>query len=173
MYIIKELQTNEDIRAKQVRLIDDEGNQLGILSLEDALDIAYNKKLDLVNVAPTAKPPVCRVLDYGKYRYELIKKEKEQRKKQKIVNIKEVQLSPNIDTHDLEVKANQAKKFLKNGDRVKVCVKFRGRELGHTELGERVLEEFIELTSEYGLVDKKPQMEGRNMVMFLVQKQQD
>ncbi|MDO5755026.1 MAG: translation initiation factor IF-3 [Tissierellia bacterium] len=170
---IKELQTNENIRAKEVRLIDQDGNQVGIVPLNEALDLAYSKKLDLVNMAPTAKPPVCRILDYGKYRYEMIKKEKEAKKNQKTVELKEIRFSPNIDTHDLKVKANQANKFLKNGDKVKVSVRFRGREMGHTQLGEEVLNDFVELTSEYGVVDKKPKMEGRRMVMFLVQKTED
>lgn len=164
---IKDLQTNEDIRASKVRLIDKDGEQLGIVSIHDALDKAFDEKLDLVNVAPTAKPPVCRIMDYGKYKYDLVKKEKEAKKKQRIINVKEVRLSPNIDDHDLEVKANRAKEFLKNQDRVKVSVKFRGRELGHTELGVEVLAKFTDLVKEFGKVDKKPNMEGRNMIMFL------
>lgn len=129
--------------------------------------MAYAKKLDLVNVAPNSKPPVCRIMDYGKYRYELIKKEKEAKKKQKVINVKELRLTPNIESHDLNTKANQAVKFLDNGDRVKVSVRFRGREMGHTEIGKEVLEDFVNLISEHGVVDKKPKMEGKSMVMFL------
>ncbi|WP_237036440.1 translation initiation factor IF-3 [Mediannikoviicoccus vaginalis] len=165
--IIKELQINEGIRAKEVRLIGADGEQIGIVSINEALDAAREADLDLVNIAPNAKPPVCKVIDYGKYRYEAIKREKEAKKKQKVINVKELRLSPNIDTHDLEVKANQANNFLKKGDRVKVTVRFRGRELGHTSIGNDVLNDFAELTSENGIIDKKPTMEGRSMVMFL------
>ncbi len=148
-------------------LIDQNGEQVGVISLQRALDMANEAKLDLVNFAPNAKPPVCRILDYGKYRYELIKKEKEAKKKQRVINVKEIRLTPKIETHDLETKANNAIKFLKAGDRVKVSVRFRGREMGHTELGKEVLDSFIELISEYGQVERKPKMEGRSMVMFL------
>ncbi|MEJ8751096.1 translation initiation factor IF-3 [Lagierella sp. ICN-221743] len=165
--IIKELQINEGIRAKEVRLIGADGEQIGVVSINEALDAAREADLDLVNIAPNAKPPVCKVIDYGKYRYEAIKREKEAKKKQKVINVKELRLSPNIDTHDLEVKANQANNFLKKGDRVKVTVRFRGRELGHTSIGKDVLNDFAELTSENGIIDKKPTMEGRSMVMFL------
>ena len=165
--IIKELQINEGIRAKEVRLIGADGEQIGIVSINEALDAARQADLDLVNIAPNAKPPVCKVIDYGKYRYEAIKREKEAKKKQKVINVKELRLSPNIDTHDLEVKANKANNFLKKGDRVKVTVRFRGRELGHTSIGKDVLNDFAELTSENGIIDKKPTMEGRSMVMFL------
>lgn len=165
--IIKELQINEGIRAKEVRLIGADGEQIGVVSINEALDAAREADLDLVNISPNAKPPVCKVIDYGKYRYEAIKREKEAKKNQKVINVKELRLSPNIDTHDLEVKANQANNFLKKGDRVKVSVRFRGRELGHTSIGKDVLNDFAELTSENGIVDKKPIMEGRSMVMFL------
>lgn len=165
--IIKELQINEGIRAKEVRLIGADGEQIGVVSINEALDAAREADLDLVNIAPNAKPPVCKVIDYGKYRYEAIKREKEAKKKQKVINVKELRLSPNIDTHDLEVKANQANNFLKKGDRVKVTVRFRGRELGHTSIGKDVLNDFANLTSENGIIDKKPTMEGRSMVMFL------
>lgn len=120
-----------------------------------------------MKVAPNAKPPVCRIMDYGKYRYEQEKKEKEARKKQKVINVKELRFSPNIEDHDLNTKANRAIDFLKNGDRVKVSVRFRGREMGHTDLGREVLDKFYDLISEYGVVDKKPKMEGRSLVMFL------
>lgn len=135
-----------------------------------ALDMAFNEKLDLVKVAPNAKPPVCRIMDYGKYKYELAKKEKEAKKNQKVINVKEVRMSPNIEDHDLNVKANRAIDFLKNGDKVKVSVRFRGRELGHTDAGKEVLLNFAELTSENGVIDRHPKMEGRNMIMYLVPK---
>lgn len=134
--------------------------------------MAELSKLDLVNVAPNAKPPVCRIMDYGKFRYELIKKEKEAKKKQRVINIKELRLTPNIEAHDLNTKANRAIDFLKSGDRVKVTVRFRGREMGHTDIGREVLDKFMELVSEYGVVDKKPKLEGRNMIMFLSGKEQ-
>ncbi len=156
-----------------MRLVDDKGGQIGLVDIDRALDMAFEKKLDLVNVAPSAKPPVCRIMDYGKYRYELIKKEKEAKKKQRVINVKELRLTPNIESHDLNTKANRAIDFLKSGDRVKVVVRFRGREMGHTDIGKEVLEEFVNLISEYGAVDKKPKMEGRNMVMFLSAKEQN
>jgi translation initiation factor IF-3 len=138
--------------------------------IKKALDIAYSNKLDLVKVAPNAKPPVCRVMDYGKYKYELAKKEKEARKNQKIINIKEIRMTPNIEEHDLNVKAKRAMDFLKDGDKIKVSVRFRGRELGHTDIGKEVLLKFAEITSEFGNIDKQPKMEGRNMIMYLVPK---
>lgn len=164
---IKELQINDGITAREVRLIDAKGEQRGIVSIAQALKLAEESNLDLVNVAPKANPPVCKIIDYGKYRYETIKKEKEARKNQKIVNIKEIRLSPNIDKHDLEVKTNRANKFLISGDKVKVSVRFRGRELGHTSIGKDVLLKFAKLTNEYGEIAKAPKMEGRSMVMFL------
>ncbi len=167
---IKELQINEDIRDKEVRLIDVDGSQIGIVPIRKALEIAAEKRLDLVKVAPNAKPPVCRIMDYGKYKYELSKREKEARKNQKVINVKEVRMTPNIEDHDLNVKARRAMNFLISGDKVKVSVRFRGRELGHTEAGRAVLEDFAKLVSEYGVIDKQPKMEGRNMVMYLVPK---
>ncbi|WP_243660553.1 translation initiation factor IF-3 [Miniphocaeibacter halophilus] len=167
MCIIKELQINDEIRAKEVRLIDAKGEQKGIVPIAKALELARESNLDLVNVAPTANPPVCKIIDYGKYKYETIKKEKESRKKQKTINVKEVRLSPNIDTHDLNVKAKRANKFLQNGDKVKVSVRFRGRELGHTAIGRDVLNKFAELTEENGVIEKRPAMEGRSMIMIL------
>ncbi|TFZ40270.1 translation initiation factor IF-3 [Soehngenia longivitae] len=168
--IIKELQINEEIREKEVRLIDVDGTQLGIVPIKKALEIANERRLDLVNVAPTANPPVCRILDYGKYKYELTKKEKEARKNQKIINVKEIRLTPNIEEHDLQVKANRAIEFLKDGDKVKVSVRFKGREMGHTEMGEEVLKDFLNLLDEYGKVEKEAKMEGRNLVVILVPK---
>ncbi len=126
--------------------------------------------MDLVNVAPNAKPPVCKVMDYGKYKYELAKKEKEARKNQRIINVKEIRMTPNIEMHDLTVKANQAIEFLKDGDKVKVSVRFRGREMGHTQLGRVVLDDFFELISEVGKIEKPARLEGRNMVMFVMPK---
>lgn len=140
---------------------------MGILSFEEANAYALEKKLDLVLISPAAKPPVCKVMDYGKYRYETMKRLKDQRKNQKNANVKEIQLSPSIDTHDLEVKARKANQFLKSGHRVKVSVRFRGRELGRTEIGKEVLDEFVRLTEESGSVEKAAKMEGRNMLMFL------
>lgn len=167
---IKELQINEEIRDKEVRLIDVDGSQIGVVPTRKALSLAYERKLDLVKVAPNAKPPVCRIMDYGKYKYELAKKEKEAKKKQKVINVKEVRMTPSIEAHDLNVKAKKTIDFLKDGDRVKVSVRFRGRELGHTETGKEVLMKFAQLISEYGTIEKEPRMEGRNMVMFLVPK---
>lgn len=143
---------------------------MGVTNTNQAIDMAASKKLDLVKVAPNAKPPVCRIMDYGKYRYDMEKKEKEARKKQKTINVKELRFTPNIEDHDLQTKANKAIDFLKNGDRIKVSVRFRGREMGHTDLGKEVLDKFVDLVSEYGVVDKKPKMEGRNLVMFLSEK---
>ncbi|MFB0971923.1 MAG: translation initiation factor IF-3 [Tissierellia bacterium] len=164
---IKELKINEEIREKEVRLIDQHGEQLGVLPLTRAKEMAQQAELDLVMISPNAQPPVCRIMDYGKYRYDQIKKEKEARKAQKIINIKEVRMTPNIDTHDLNVKAKQAERFLENGDKVKVSVRFRGRELGHTNLGRVVLEDFLKILGDKAIVDKQPKMEGRNMVMHL------
>ena len=164
---IKDLMINEEIRSSKVRLIDDEGEQIGVIPIKEALKMAEDKHLDLVNVAPNAKPPVCKILDYGKYKYDALKKEKEAKKNQKVINVKEIRLSPNIEKHDLEVKANQASKFLSNENRVKVSVRFRGRELGHKDLGKEVLDKFYELTKDVGQIEKKPSMEGRMMIMFI------
>lgn len=165
--IIKELQINEEIREKEVRLIDVDGTQLGIVPIKKALEIANERRLDLVNVAPTANPPVCRILDYGKYKYELTKKEKEARKNQKIINVKEIRLTPNIEEHDLQVKANRAIEFLKDGDKVKVTVRFKGREMGRTDIGEEVLKDFISRVEEFGKPEKEAKLEGKNLVVIL------
>lgn len=167
MPIIKELQINEEIRDREVRLIAADGEQVGVVSTRDAQSRALESDLDLVKISPNAKPPVCKIMDYGKYKYEQAKKEKEAKKKQKVINIKEVRLTPVIEENDLRVKANRAIDFLKDEDKVKVSVRFRGREMGHTDAGRTVLEKFIEMTSEYGVVDRKPKLEGRNMIMFL------
>jgi len=169
--IIKELSINEEIQAKEVRLIDDEGEQLGIVSYDEAMSKAEEAHLDLVLISPNAKPPVCKTMDYGKYRYDTIKRQKEQRKNQKNADLKEIRFSPSIEEHDLSVKAKKANEFLAAGDKVKVSVRFRGRELGHTEIGFDVLNDFAELTAECGNVEKKPKMEGRSMVMFLSPKE--
>lgn len=163
----KELLINEQIREKEVRVVDADGQQLGIMSSKEALEIAISKGLDLVNIAPQAKPPVCRVMDYGKYRYEQAKREKEARKNQKTIEIKEVRMSLNIDTHDFNTKVNAAKKFLKSGNKVKVSVRYRGRELAHPELGNDLLERFKDDCSEFGVVEKQPKMEGRSLTMFI------
>lgn len=165
--IIKELQINEEIRDREVRLIAADGEQLGVVSGKRAQELAEESELDLVKIAPTAKPPVCKIMDYGKHKYEQAKKEKEARKKQKTVNLKEIRLTPVIEENDLKVKANRAIDFLKDEDKVKVSVRFRGREMGHTEAGRVVLERFAEMTSEYGVVENRPKLEGRNMIMFL------
>lgn len=167
---IKELQINEEIREREVRLIGDDGEQLGIVNTKEALSIAFDKNLDLVKVAPNAKPPVCKIMDYGKYKYEQTKREKEARKNQKVINVKEVRLTPNIEIHDLTVKAKRAIQFLESGDKVKVSVRFRGREMGHTQIGRDVLKKFADLTGDVGVIEKPAKMEGRNMVMFLAPK---
>lgn len=167
---MNELQVNEQIRDKEIRLIDAEGNQAGIMSAREAQALASNSNLDLVKVAPKAKPPVCRIMDYGKYKYELAKKEKEARRNQKIINVKEVRLSPNIEQHDLEVKANQASRFLKNGDKVKVSLRFRGRELGNINLGREVMQSFRELLADNSQVEKHAKLEGKQMIMVLAPK---
>ena len=163
----KELQINEEIRDKEVRVISNDGEQLGVMSASEALKIAEQSNFDLVKIAPQAKPPVCKIMDYGKYKFELQKREKQNRKNQKVVNIKEVQLSPSIDTNDFNTKCNHAKRFLKSGDKVKVCVRFRGRELTHSELGEVLLKRFADACSEEGSVERPAKLEGRNMTMFL------
>lgn len=144
---------------------------LGIMSLEKAMELAEEKKLDLVNISPTAKPPVCKILDYGKYRYEIQKKEKEAKKKQKTTQVKEIRLSTFIEEHDIQVKANTAIKFLKEGDKVKVSLRFRGREKDYAVRGREVMKKFAEVTSEVSVVEKKPEFEGRSLIMFLAPKQ--
>ena len=166
------MRINEEIRAREVRVITADGEQLGVMSAKEAQDIAYEKGMDLVKIAPQAKPPVCKIMDFGKYKFELQKREKQNRKNQKIVNIKEVQLSPSIDTNDFNTKCNHAKRFLKAGDKVKVCVRFRGRELTHSEIGEVLLKRFAEACAEEGSVERPAKLEGRNMTMFLAPTQQ-
>ncbi len=165
--ISKEVLINEKIKAPEVRLIDENGEQMGIVTSKKALELAIEKNLDLVEIAPQAKPPVCKIMDYGKYRFEIAKKEKEQRKNQKVIAVKEIRLTPNIDDHDFFTKVNNAVKFLKSGDKVKVSVRFRGREVTHASLGETILVRFGEACAQYGNVEKKPKLEGKNMSMFI------
>ncbi len=163
----KELQINEEIRDKEVRVITDDGEQLGIMPAKDAYKEAAKRNLDLVKIAPNAQPPVCKIMDYGKYRFDKAKKEKEAKKNQKVVETKEIRLSVNIDTHDFETKVNHALKFLKSGNKVKVSIRFRGREMAHAHLGNGIMERFAEAVSEIGTVDKPAKLEGRQMLMFL------
>ncbi len=166
----KELQINEEIRDKEVRVITDDGEQLGIMSAAEALKIAEERDLDLVKIAPQAQPPVCKIINYGKYRFEQAKREKEAKKNQRVIEIKEVRLSLNIDTHDFETKVNHAKKFLASGNKVKVSIRFRGREMAHTELGLVPMQRFAEALSEQANIEKPAKVEGRSMLMFLAPK---
>ena len=166
----KEMLINEQIRAAELRIVDSDGAQLGIMSSKEALDIAVGRELDLVMIAPNATPPVCRIMNYSKYKFEQAKKEKDQRKNQKTVELKEIRLSYNIDVHDFDTKLNQAKKFLASGNKLKVSIRFRGREMAHTALGQERMERFSESLSEIASVDRAPKLEGRNMMMFLTPK---
>ena len=166
-----ELMINEEIRDKEVRLIDTDGAQLGIVSVKDAQKLAYSKNLDLVKIAPQGVPPVCKIMDYGKYMFELAKKEKEARKNQKVISIKEVRVSPSIEDHDFEFKVKNAYKFLQDGDKVKVSVKFRGREMHYTSIGIGILDKFAEAVKDVGTVEKRPKLEGKSMIMILNPKQ--
>ena len=161
---------NEQIRDKEVRLIGADGEQLGILSAREAYKLAQVAELDLVKIAPGAKPPVCKIIDYGKYRYELARKEKEARKKQKTVELKEVRLSPNIDTNDLNTKMNAARKFISKGNKVKVTLRFRGREMAHVQASKHILDDFAEALADIAVVEKAPKLEGRSMGMVLAEK---
>ncbi len=161
---------NEQIRDKEVRLIGEEGQQLGIMSTREAMKLAEEAELDLVKIAPTANPPVCKIVDYGKYKYEQLRKEKEARKKQKVIEIKEIRLSPNIDTNDLNTKVGAARKFLSKGNKVKITLRFRGREMAHMNSSKHILDEFAESLSDIAVVDKAPKVEGRSMTMFLTEK---
>ena len=168
--IISELFINEQIRDKEVRVIGEDGEQLGIMSAREALQLAEEAGVDLVKIAPTAKPPVCKIVDYGKFKYEQTRKEKEAKKKQKVIEIKEIRLSPNIDTNDLNTKINAAKKFLSKGDRVKVTLRFRGREMAHMAASKHILDDFAEALADVSVVEKAPKVEGRSMTMFLTEK---
>lgn len=164
----KEMQVNEEIRDKELRIVSESGEQLGIMSSKEALKIAEERNLDLVKIAPYAVPPVCKVMDYGKYRFEQSKREKEAKKHQKVVEMKEIRLSLNIDKHDFDTKANHAKRFLSDGYKVKVSIRFRGREMAHAENGKTIMANFAEVCSEFGEIEKGAKMEARSMLMFLV-----
>ena len=168
--ISKETRINEEIRDKELRVIDETGEMIGIMSRDEALRLAEEKKLDLVNISPNAKPPVCKILDYGKYRYEMQKREKEAKKKQKTMQVKEIRLSTFIEDHDIQVKAKTACKFLEDGDKVKVSLRFRGREKDYTARGREVMDKFAEVCSAGSTIDKKPTFEGRSLTMFLAPK---
>ena len=161
---------NEQIRDKEVRLIGADGEQLGIMSAREAYKLAQEAELDLVKIAPGSKPPVCKIIDYGKYRYDLARKEKEARKKQKTVELKEVRLSPNIDTNDLNTKMNAARKFISKGNKVKVTLRFRGREMAHVQASKHILDDFAEALADIAVVEKAPKLEGRSMGMVLAEK---
>ncbi|NLK75788.1 MAG: translation initiation factor IF-3 [Clostridiales bacterium] len=161
---------NEQIRDKEVRLIGENGEQLGIMSAREALKLAKEANLDLVKIAPTAKPPVCKIIDFGKYRYEAARREKEAKKKQKVTEVKEIRLSPNIDDNDLNTKANQARKFIAKGDKVKVTLRFRGREMAHTTSSKVILDQFYAKLEDVAVIEKSAKLEGRSMTMFLSEK---
>ena len=161
---------NEQIRDKEVRVIGEDGEQLGIMSAKEALKLAQEADLDLVKIAPTAKPPVCKIIDYGKYRYEQARKEKEAKKKQKTVDVKEVRLSPNIDTNDLNTKVNSAKKFIQKGDKVKVTLRFRGREMAHMQTSKHILDDFADMMKDVASIEKPAKLEGRSISMVLTEK---
>ncbi len=167
---ISDLMINEQIRDKEVRLIGEEGEQLGVMSSKDAMKLARDAELDLVKIAPTAKPPVCKIIDYGKYKYELTRKDKEAKKKQKVTDVKEIRLSPNIDVNDMNTKASQARKFLTKGDKVKVALRFRGREMAHMGKGRQILDDFYSKVEDIAVVEKPAKLEGRSMIMFLTEK---
>ncbi len=165
-------QINEEILDKEVRLIGDQGEQLGIMSAQEALKIATERELDLVKIAPGSNPPVCKIMDYGKFRFEQTKKEKEAKKNQRVIEIKEIRMSPGIGENDFNTKLKNGQKFLSDGDRVKVSVRFRGREMAHTEIGEQLLKDFAAKCADIATLDKNPKLEGRNMSMFLSPKPQ-
>lgn len=161
---------NEQIKDKEVRIIGENGEQLGIMPPKEAMQLAKEANVDLVKIAPSAKPPVCKLVDYGKYRYELARKEKEAKKKQKVIEVKEVRLSPNIDANDLNTKVSAARKFIEKGNKVKVTLRFRGREMAHMQSSRHILTEFAERLNDIAIVDKLPKLEGRSMMMFLTEK---
>lgn len=167
----RDIQVNHEIKAREVRLIGADGKQLGVMPLKEALRHAQEAQMDLVKIASDARPPVCKVMDFGKFKYEQSKREKEARKNQKIINIKEIRMNPNIDEHDFQVRLKNTLKFLKDGDKVKVSIRFRGRQMAHTKLGEEVLNKMAENIKELGIVERVPKMEGRNMIMILSPKQ--
>ena len=161
---------NEQIRDKEVRLVGEDGEQLGVMSSKDAQKMAEEAGLDLVKIAPGAKPPVCKIVDYGKFKYEQTRKDKEAKKKQKVIEIKEIRMSPNIDTNDLNTKVNAARKFLQKGDKVKVTLRFRGREMAHMHTSKHILDEFAESLADCSIIEKPAKVEGRTMAMFLTEK---
>ena len=161
---------NEQIRDREVRLIGEDGEQIGVMSAKEAMNYAKEAGVDLVKIAPNAKPPVCMIVDYGKYRYELARKEKEAKKKQKVTDVKEIRLSPNIDVNDLNTKANQARKFLSKGDKVKVALRFRGREMAHMGMSKQILDDFFSKVEDVAVIEKPAKLEGRSMIMFLGEK---
>lgn len=169
-FIKQDLPINEQIRASKVQLIDENGEKKGIVPFREALELAYEKKLDLVMVSPNPEMPVCKIMNYGKYKFEQAKKEKEARKKQKTLEIKEIRVTPNIEQHDFEFKAKNARKFLEDGNKVKITLRFRGREMNYMKLGEEVLKKFIEALEDISVPEKKPLLEGRNMFMILAKK---
>ncbi|MCR1897759.1 translation initiation factor IF-3 [Irregularibacter muris] len=164
------MQVNEQIRDREVRLVDSTGEQLGIVAVREAQRIADEKQMDLVKIAPNAKPPVCKIMDYGKYRFEQSKREKEVKKNQKTINVKEIRMSARVEEHDMDVKARNCQKFLQNEDKVKVSVRFRGREMAYTDIGKEILVKFAEKVSDVGVIEKRPKLEGRSMVMYLTPK---
>ena len=168
--VISDLMINEQITDREVRVIGEDGEQLGIMSSREAMRLAEEAGVDLVKIAPTAKPPVCKIVDYGKFKYEQTRKEKEAKKKQKVIDVKEIRLSPNIDTNDLNTKVNAARKFLSKGDKVKVTLRFRGREMAHMQNSKHILVDFGESLSDIAVVEKEPKVEGRSMTMFLAEK---
>ena len=170
MLFRSDLMINGQIRDKEVRLIGEDGEQKGIMPIKEAMRLAQEAELDLVKIAPKAQPPVCKIIDYGKYRYELARKEKEAKKKQKTVEVKEVRLSPNIDTNDLNTKVNNAKKFISKGNKVKITLRFRGREMAHVHQSKHILDDFAELLKDIAVVEKQPKLEGRSMSMVLTEK---
>ena len=167
---ISDLMINEQIRDKEVRVIGEDGEQLGVMSAKEAMKLAEEAELDLVKIAPTANPPVCKIVDYGKYKYEQLRREKEAKKKQKVIEVKEIRLSPNIDTNDLNTKVNAARKFLSKGDKVKITLRFRGREMAHMNNSKHILDDFAESLSDIAVIEKAPKVEGRSMTMFLTEK---
>lgn len=167
---VKDILVNEEITFSEVRVINSDGSQLGVLPVADAIEAAYAKDLDLVAVSPNANPPVCKIMDYGKYRFEIAKREKEAKKNQKVIETKEIRLGLSIDKHDFETKGNHAIQFLKSGNKLKVSIRFRGRELGHPEIGLEIMNRFAEYCQEYAVVEKPAKMESRNMLMFMAPK---
>ena len=167
---ISDLFINEQIRDREIRLIGEDGSQMGVMPTREALRLAEEAGLDLVKIAPGAKPPVCKIVDYGKYRYELARKEKEAKKKQRIIEIKEIRMSPNIDTNDLNTKVGAAKKFITKGNKVKVTLRFRGREMANMQTSRHILDDFAQMLSDIAVVEKAPKVEGRTMTMFLTEK---